>query len=455
MISVLEHVDTRNRWPAVALVGGCLLAGAAAGLRPVLGIAAALGIAFLVVVLKDLTLGLVAFVVLSFLDVLHFQGGSLTLTKVAGVALCASWLARIATEDGRTRNDFFARHPGYVVFLGLFIGWVAMSALWAEDVGEVVTALQRYGLNMLLLPIVYAAVRERRHVTWILTAFVVGTIVSTAYGLLFPVPPDPGELSRLGGAVGDSNQTATVLVTSIVLCVALLGVLRRSALLSLAAGAAALVCLAGLVNTLSRTGLVSLGLAMVAGSVIGGRWRKYAIALAMVTAAGTFAYFVVLAPSSARDRVASSSSTGRSDLWKIALREAADHPIRGLGAGNFAVTSVHYLVRPGATTRADFVVTTPKVAHNIYLEELAELGVIGLALFVSIPLLSLRCAYMAARRFSGHDDGLELAARAVIVAIVGVLAAGYFVSGQYSKQLWLLLALGPALLALSERPTVE
>ena len=39
----------------------------------------------------------------------------------------------------------------------------------------------------------------------------------------------------------------------------------------------------------------------------------------------------------------------------------------------------------------------------------------------------------------------------VAVAIVGLLAAGFFLSGQYSKELWLLLGLGPALLAMSSR----
>ena len=39
----------------------------------------------------------------------------------------------------------------------------------------------------------------------------------------------------------------------------------------------------------------------------------------------------------------------------------------------------------------------------------------------------------------------------MIVAILALLAADFFLSDQYSKQLWLLLALGPALLAVSRR----
>jgi hypothetical protein len=41
--------------------------------------------------------------------------------------------------------------------------------------------------------------------------------------------------------------------------------------------------------------------------------------------------------------------------------------------------------------------------------------------------------------------------RALVIALVGMLAADFFASEQYSKQLWLLLALGPALLALAQR----
>ena len=41
---------------------------------------------------------------------------------------------------------------------------------------------------------------------------------------------------------------------------------------------------------------------------------------------------------------------------------------------------------------------------------------------------------------------MELFARGMIVALVGILAADFFISEQFGKQLWLLLGLGPALL---------
>jgi hypothetical protein len=44
---------------------------------------------------------------------------------------------------------------------------------------------------------------------------------------------------------------------------------------------------------------------------------------------------------------------------------------------------------------------------------------------------------------------MELLARALIAALAGILVADIFISEQFSKALWLLLAMGPAMLSVS------
>ena len=44
---------------------------------------------------------------------------------------------------------------------------------------------------------------------------------------------------------------------------------------------------------------------------------------------------------------------------------------------------------------------------------------------------------------------MEILARANLVALIGLLAALFFSSDQYKKQLWLLLAMAPTLLAIA------
>ncbi len=46
---------------------------------------------------------------------------------------------------------------------------------------------------------------------------------------------------------------------------------------------------------------------------------------------------------------------------------------------------------------------------------------------------------------------MEALARAVLLGLIGMLVADFFISQMYSKLLWVLLALGPAMLAIARR----
>ena len=48
------------------------------------------------------------------------------------------------------------------------------------------------------------------------------------------------------------------------------------------------------------------------------------------------------------------------------------------------------------------------------------------------------------------DLDMELLTRGLLLAMIGLLSADFFISGQYSKQLWLLLGMGPAMLAIAK-----
>jgi O-antigen ligase len=254
--------------------------------------------------------------------------------------------------------------------------------------------------------------------------------------------------------VGNANETAAALVAGTVLAAALVMVLRRQPLLRLCALLAVPFCAFGLFLTLSRGGLVALAAALVATVVVAGRWRVGMIVVVLLAVGAVVVYFSSFAPAAARERVTTvQGGTGREDIWKVGWRMVEAEPIRGIGAGNFQTSSIHYLLAPGALARSDFIVETPKVAHNMYLELLAENGVIGLALFLSILVFSLGCILSAATEFRDRGDAqLEIISRAVFVALVGLLASDFFGSHQFSKQLWLLLALGPALLSISRTP---
>ena len=128
------------------------------------------------------------------------------------------------------------------------------------------------------------------------------------------------------------------------------------------------------------------------------------------------------------------------------------NPVAGVGSGNFRTVEARYVIASGTIERDDLILDKPYVAHNVYLHILAELGSVGLALFLAVLFLSLRCAMRAVQIFRRDgDESFEALGRALVVAILGILATDFFVSEQYNKQLWVLLAMCPALLAIARR----
>jgi O-antigen ligase len=430
---------------AVAVAIGVL-----AGMDPKLAVAAALGLGFVLLVIVDLSAGLYLFVLVSFLDIAEFGGVAVSFSKLAGLLLAASWLAVIATRTRPTR-DFFASHPAITLLAVGFIGWSLLSATWAEEPGRALDSTIRYALNLCLLPIVFTAVQRREQLTWVAAAFVAGAIGSMLLGAVSGSSfTAVGDAPRLAGGIGESNELATVLVASVVFALALFASRRTPAPIRAAALVAAPIALVGIAATLSRAGLVALTVALLVGLVVGGRWRAWFAGALVVGGLSAVIYLAAFAAPAARERVQSTNSTGRTDIWTIGSRMVEAHPVRGIGGGNFPVASIHYLLRPGVIRRDDFIIETPKVAHNIYLEIQAELGAAGLLLFVALLVFSIRSAMRAALAFKRQGDAhAELLARVVVIALAGILAADFFASEQYSKQLWLLLALGPAMLALA------
>lgn len=81
-------------------------------------------------------------------------------------------------------------------------------------------------------------------------------------------------------------------------------------------------------------------------------------------------------------RLFSLSSNGRVDMWKVAWRDARQHPWLGSGAGTYEAYWLAHRTIPGKV----------RDAHSLYVETLAELGPFGLLLLVvvlALPFLAI------------------------------------------------------------------
>jgi putative inorganic carbon (hco3(-)) transporter len=457
--ALAAHLEAPRWGPAAGLAAIAAGVGLLAGLDPLVAIAVVLGLAFLLIAFADLTAALVIFILIMFLEGFPLAGPALSFAKLAGIFLALSWLARVATRDEGHRGTFLSAHPGASYLLLLFIAWTALSLLWAESIDAGLLSLARYALNATLFVIVFTAVQTRRQAGWVVAIYILGAVVTSMYGLVARPTADP-EAFRLESTVGNANQFAAVLVVGIILAAGVALALRRPpAIRILAVGMAALM-MSSFVLTGSRSGVIALGCALVAAVVFSGRWRLQAALGALALALCAVTFFGAFAPAETRERIAQTApgqvdatTEGRLTVWQVGWRMVGDKPVTGVGAGNFRETSRDYVLEPGHTARTDQVIDTPEVAHNTYLEALAELGVVGGLLFLGILAFSIGSGLVAARNFAASEDReMEIMTRALIAALIGFLAAAFFASEEFSKHLWLLLALGPSLLAISRAP---
>jgi O-antigen ligase len=170
--------------------------------------------------------------------------------------------------------------------------------------------------------------------------------------------------------------------------------------------------LSGRLGTREQDGAVALGLLVllaVLAAALQWRWQRREsearvrlprhsgwIALGLICAGLAVAIVVGAKESSATSQLRPGAATrfetvqsSRYAYWKVALRAFGDQPVRGVGAGGWAV----YWLRDRPIN--DFA----QDAHSLELQTIAELGVIGglllLAFFIAMALAA-RGAYRAA-----------------------------------------------------------
>ena len=412
------------------------LLGVAAVHSPALVVIGVAGALLVVLMFTNLVVGVALFTLVTFFQQTP-QGAGLALSKPIGLVLTIAWASALLQR----RHDvalLVRDRPVLAYMLAAFVAWAAISVVWAEDAGEAAASVGRLALVAVLFLVVHSAVRTPRDLRLVAWAFLTGTFLTIVYGFTFGLYLD----GRFTGGLADPNFLAAAVVASLAMCGFMLASESRLSARLLLLGFAAVDAVA-LVETQSRGGLISLAVVLVIACLFAGSLRGRAVAVALVVVSLGVGYYAVVAPAAVRERatnISEQGSAGRIDTWRIGLEMANDHPLTGVGLNNFRIAEARYLAKSVNLTLVQQFRELRVVTHNTYLEILAELGAIGLALFLGVVLLAVGIALRSLRTFSEFGDpSTDHLVRGMIVGVVGLLAAYTFLSGQYEKQLWLLL----------------
>lgn len=413
------------------------------------------------VVMRDPAWGACALIVIVYWnvsDVVHdaWGFGWVLRLALAGVA-AAGVLDLVLSEPRRLRWPVL----GGMLAYGLAQVLATPGAL---DPASARAALVEYGKDVVVFYLVANLLRTPRALRRGVNALLTGVILLSApvvyqglsgstnqlfgFGSMLYKEIVPGEFGwRMGGAIGDPNFLAMVLVAALPL--ALIQVLEPGAHWGrrLLAALAAVLALAATFFTYSRASL--LGVALI-GIVLVAKHPRRKWVLAGAAAALLAALAIMPGAFFSRLGTLTEITQARKEAipdTSFQIRLNADvagalmfthHPLLGVGPANYPANYQHYSELSGLA-----VDPTLRDPHNLYIQIAAETGLAGIVAFTALMWMSFslmergrrRLRRLAAHRFADLIWAVEL-------AVATYMMLSIFLHGAYFRHFLLLLMLG-------------
>jgi colanic acid/amylovoran biosynthesis glycosyltransferase len=254
---------------------------------------------------------------------------------------------------------------------------------------------------------------------------------------------------RIAGPLGDPNFFAQILILAVPFALFLAWTerdMRRRVLAFCAAGLAGVAT----VFTYSRGGAVALaGVLVLSVLARGVRLKKAAlgavpiVVLLWVALPAEFTQRLTtlhqLLPGG-DDVLRPDSSFGERRMFTAAAwRMFEDHPLTGVGAGNYGVHFLEYAQQVGSDARLYVTPAEGYYPHNLYLEIAAETGVAGVVVFGLALAVCLALGWRARRSLLAADDPSSAGiATACTIALSGYLLSSLFLHGHFIRYWWLI-----------------
>jgi O-antigen ligase len=323
----------------------------------------------------------------------------------------------------------------------LFLTWVWISGFWAVSPQAWQGSLGALGLAAAYFLAFATLVDSPAQVRQLLRTFVVGAGVMSFVALA-----QAGVDVRSVGLQGDPNIFALYQVAAIPAA----GMLARTTSRAwLRAGWLLLILplSASVFAAQSRGGLLTVAIVLPIALFRGdlGRFARGHAVFSVVTTATvvtTLAYVAgrvderLSVAAVAQDR-----GTGRLDIWTVAWHAYLRRPLFGLGGGGFEAQSSHLLeVTPGVGIDPNSILLRTGIrVHNMYLENLTDLGPVGLLLWLSILVGTL----VVIIQFGGGALGATPTSP-LLAMLLAFAIATIFLSVPNSKLLWMIVGLAAA-----------
>jgi len=360
---------------------------------------------------------------------------ALAVMKLNTLVPVLSALGSLVSGRGRVATQQLFSEPQTKLLLA-FLGLIVVSVLTADVTDYAWTIFTAVLGYFLVFWVIAQQVTTLARVKGLFKTLVLVHLVVTA---LNPQIFDGGrQYVAAGYFLGDGNDFALSVNIAIPLCLFLVldaaGMRQRLFYIG-----ALLILVFDVVATQSRGGTVALACVGLY------YWIKSDRKITMTMIVTTAMVMVLLAaPAGYFERMSGvadseeGSAKGRIEAWTAAIQMALDNPILGVGAGHFSV--MH-----GARYRSSFDSPPNQTAHSIYFLVLGDLGLPGLALFLSVIWTNLAANRRLARQLEVRGQVETAASRQLLssssASLIAYATGGAFLSAAYYPHLFVIAGL--------------
>lgn len=366
----------------------------------------------------------------------------LPLAKICGFLAIAGFLYSWMTE-GRGGAPF-PRELVYLILLFVHLVFCIPFAIWIGGSFQVVILnFSEVVILTIVLALCVNTLERLRQLMFIQCASlaVITAITLTSDRVLHN--REQG-ITRVVGAVGgifeNPNDLAVAIAMALPLC--LLFLIRGRGFFRKAIWAVAMMVLTrAILATYSRSGLLALvGAALVVLYEFGIKGRRpqlfvyVLLGLAgLMVFGGPSNYGARLATILQPDTDPTGSAQERRELLKKSIQVTVEHPIFGIGPGDFPMLSGRWLV-----------------THNTYTQLSAEAGLPGLLLFLLLFKRTLK-NIRAARNLVPENQELQLIGAGLRASVFAYLVGSFFASTAYHFFPYFLVAYGTAFYSIARK----
>jgi O-antigen ligase len=331
--------------------------------------------------------------------------------------------------------------PAFMWSLALFSIIAMQSMLWAHSIGRAAMGYFEFAKSIVLTILIVQLIRTPGDLMWYARLIFIGAVATIGLGLVnwhLGLGEDISVLGgsflvRFKGAHLNANAAAAFMVSAIPLGVLVVRCSRS--LVGRALGSLGVLSLVvGAFATYSRAAILSLVLVGVAVVLREVRSRKaYAVVFAVVALA------LLLTPGYywTHIKTLTELTENLQQDWSLQIRVLAlkeswelfkEYPLLGVGLYNFA-----------ARTSND--IYSPIQVHNMFMELLTGLGIIGLLAYMSMLISALRQCFLGMRdRWRTEHAWLRDFSYYLLIASLSTLVSGIFGNTEFYYLLWVPVA---------------